>query len=187
MNQIKRHWKALVVVSALALGIIWYTRPMDIYGLTGMTLKDPDEIAFLLYQYDGHVPGNVMEVYSGTYTPESPEWDAMREVLRSLRFRRPPWNLLLQFLDEDETVITGRRTGDGIRLILLWNQDGGGAEIQFFSDEWRYGSSWSNRDLPLWMKNGGETGDALAEALGPLVNKRHPNVSHETTTGPAGP
>lgn len=169
MTWLKAHWKALTAVLALALGIIWYTRPLDIYGLSGMTLKGPDEIIFLLYQNDGHVPGNVMEVYSGTGTPESPEWDAIREALAPLRFRRPPWNLLLQFLDEDEAVIADRRTGDGIRLTLLWSQDGGWAEVQFFSDEWRYATSWSNRDLPLWVKDGKETGEALAEALRPLL------------------
>jgi len=109
------------------------------------------------------------ERHSRDLTPEDPEWAIALERLEALRFRRPPWNALLQFLDRN--YIYGRQAGpEDWHLMLSISGPGGSAQIQFFIDEWMYSSPHSNRNLTLWMKDGREAGDALAEALRPLVN-----------------
>ncbi len=171
MKWLKAHWKAPAVVLILLLAWgSWYARPVDLYGLTGLTPSAVNTISFSLRQFDSCVPGGTIDVY-GSCTPESPEWDAVREAVETLRFRRPPWNLLLQFFDSN--FLTGRQTKDGDYHIMLTPiaQGGGYVNLQFFLDEWTYSSPWSNRNLTLWVEDSRETGNALAEALWSLLEK----------------
>lgn len=171
MKWLKAHWKAPAVVLILLLAWgRWYARPVDLYGLTGLTAGAVNTVSLSLYQFDSRVPGGKIDLH-GSCTPESPEWNAIREEVESLRFRRPPWNLLLQFLDS--SFVTGRQTGDGdYHINLTLTERGGGyVNLQFFLDEWTYSSPLSNRNLPLWAENSRETGNALAEALWPLLEE----------------
>lgn len=166
MNRLKARWKALAVVLALALGIAWYARPVDIYGLSP-EVKDIDHIS--LYLRDLGKGGQDFPILE--LTRSDPEWDTVKEAAEALRFRRPPWNLLLQFLDQK--VIMGHQTADGDHhvMLILADRDSGSVQIQFFVDKWTCSSSHSSRSLPLWVKNARETGDALAETLRPLMKE----------------
>jgi len=163
MRRLKAHWKVLCAIPVLALGCLWYSRPVDIYGLApGM--REPDHIHLYIQELDP-AAGR----YSRDLTPEDLEWDTVLEQVQALRFRRPPWNAPLQFLAQNN--VYGRQTSPGDwHLMLTVSGPGGGTQAQFFIDEWMYSSPHSNRNLTLWVKDGRETGDALAEALRPPVN-----------------
>jgi len=107
---------------------------------------------------------------SRDFTPEDPDWETVLEQLQSLRFRRPPWNALLQFLDRNNIYGRQANPGDWHLMFSISGPGGSSAQVQFFIDEWVYGSPHSNRNLTLWMRDGREIGNALAEALRPLVN-----------------
>ena len=166
MTWIKTHRRALAAALALVLWAAWYSRPVDIYTLApGM--KEPDSIDISLRELGEQGRDSPIQWFS----PEDPEWDAALEAIEALRFRRPPWNLLLQFFDSN--FLTGRQTKDGDYHIMLTPiaQGGGYVNLQFFLDEWTYSSPWSNRNLTLWVEDSRETGNALAEALWSLLEK----------------
>jgi len=167
VSRLKAHWKSLavvlVLVPVLILVCLWYSRPVDVYGLApGMGA--PDYIHLKLRKLSASA-----EPHSRDLTPEDPEWEAALERLEALRFRRPPWNALLQFLDRNS--LSGRQADPGDwHLMLAVSGPGGGAQVQFFIDGWMYSSPHSSRNLTLWVKDGREAGNALAEALRPLVD-----------------
>nr|WP_325185338.1 hypothetical protein [uncultured Oscillibacter sp.] len=170
MNWLKAHWK--IPAAALALLIVWglwYARPVDIYTLApevrspeGITVDDND-----LSRGVGQEP----RLCSRGFTPEDPEWETVLAEIEALRFRRPPWNLVLQFVPQN--TVTGRITHDGDWHILLYvgRRGARSIRIQFFIDEWDYLSPHSNRNLTLWVKDSKQTGDALAEVLRPLLGE----------------
>ncbi len=164
MTRLKAHWKAVAIILALVLWAAWYSRPVDVYGLApGM--KEPDTMDFTLRELEEGGRDYPLKAFS----PEDPEWDATLEAVEALRFRRPPWNLLLQFVPKRTS--TGRVTHDGDLHIMLsvgtWRA--GGVQLQFFIDEWMYYSPYSGRNLTLWAENSREAGEALAERLRPLL------------------
>ena len=102
-------------------------------------------------------------------------WGPGLEAVEALRFRRPPWNPILQFIPEG--TIYGRTTHDGDHHVIffLGKRPKGYVQVQFFIDEWSYSNplpfSFANRALTLWVDNSKETGDALAEAIRPLLEE----------------
>ncbi len=164
MNWIKSRWKPLAVLLALILWAAWYARPVDIYTVAPGT-KEPDMMDFTLSDL-----GENHKVYpTKNITPEDPEWEPALEAVEALRFRRPPWNPILQFMPDHRT--TGRATQDGDHHVMffLGRRTKGYLQVQFFIDEWMYHSPHSNRNLTLWVSNSKETGDALAAAFRPLL------------------
>lgn len=157
----------LVIAAALAWGI-WYARPVDIYALAP-EVRDPEGITIDVQELTS--VGEEPRFCSRGFTPEDPEWEAVLSQIGALRFRRPPWNLVLQFLPQN--TVTGRITHDGDWHILLYvgRRGARSIRIQFFIDEWDYLSPHSNRNLTLWVKNSKQTGDALAEVLRPLLGE----------------
>lgn len=166
MNWLKTHWKALALLTALVLWAAWYSRPVDIYTLAPKT-REPDFMDFVL----SDLGENHKDYPIKNSSPEDPEWETALEAVEALRFRRPPWNAVLQFIPERTT--TGRSTHDGDHHIMFYlgRQRRGSLQVQFFIDEWMYHSPYSNRNLTLWVTEPKETGDALAEILRPLLNE----------------
>ena len=60
-------------------------------------------------------------------------------------------------------------------MFFLGKRPKGYVQVQFFIDEWSYSNplplSFANRALTLWVDNSKETGDALAEAIRPLLEE----------------
>lgn len=164
MSRIKGHWKVLAVILALVLWAAWYSRPVDIYTVAP-GINEPDFMDFTLSE----LGENHKDYPIKNSSPEDPEWEPALEAVEALRFRRPPWNAVLQFIPERTT--TGRSTHDGDHHIMFYlgRQRRGALQVQFFIDEWMYHSPYSNRNLTLWVKNSRETGDALAEVFRPLL------------------
>lgn len=166
-----RRWAlaALPVLLALVLWGLWYARPVDIYTLAP-EVRGPDGISIDIRELGGGV-GQETPSCVGGFTREDPEWAAVLSKIEALRFRRPPWNLVLQFLPQN--TVTGRITRDGDCNILLYvgRRGADSVRIQFFIDQWNYVSPHSNRNLTLWVRDSRETGDALAEALRPLLRE----------------
>lgn len=164
MSRLKAHWRALAIVLALVLWAAWYSRPVDIYTVAPGT-KEPDMMDLTL----SSLGENHKDYPLKNLTPEDPEWGPALEAVEALRFRRPPWNLVLQFIPDHRT--TGRITHDGDHHVMffLGRQTKGYIQVQFFIDEWMYHSPHSNRHLTLWVTEPKETGDALAEAFRPLL------------------
>lgn len=166
MNCLKNHWKALALLTALVLWAAWYSRPVDIYTVAPGT-KEPDMMDLTL----SNLGENHKDYPLKNLTPEDPEWGPALKAVEALRFRRPPWNAVLQFIPDHRT--TGRATQDGDHHVMffLGRRTKGYIQVQFFIDEWMYHSPHSNRNLTLWVKNSRESGDALAEVLRPLLNE----------------
>lgn len=166
MTWIKTHWKALSLALALVLWAAWYSRPVGIYTLAP-EMKEPDAMDITLSE----VGGGGKDYLLKNLSPENPEWDTALEAVEALRFRRPPWNPILQFLPKYTT--TGRVTHDGDHQILftLYKQSKGYIQVQFFIDEWMYHSPHSSRNLTLWVKDSKQAGDALAQILRPLLEE----------------
>ena len=164
MSWIKAHWKVPALILVLVLWAAWYSRPVDIYTLAPKT-REPDFMDFVL----SDLGENHKDYPIKNSSPEDPEWETALEAVEALRFRRPPWNAVLQFIPERTT--TGRSTHDGDHHIMFYlgRQRRGSLQVQFFIDEWMYHSPYSNRNLTLWVKNSRETGDALAEVFRPLL------------------
>ncbi len=170
MNWIKAHWKPLAVILALLLWAAWYSRPVDIYTVAPK-IREPDMMDFVL----SDLGENRKNYPTKHITPEDPEWGPALEAVEALRFRRPPWNPILQFIPEG--TIYGRTTHDGDHHVIffLGKRPKGYVQVQFFIDEWSYSNplpfSFANRALTLWVDNSKETGDALAEAIRPLLEE----------------
>lgn len=164
MSRLKAHWRALAIVLALVLWAAWYSRPVDIYTIAPGT-KEPDMMDLTL----SNLGENHKDYPLKNLTPEDPEWGPALEAVEALRFRRPPWNLVLQFIPDHRT--TGRVTQDGDHHVMffLGRRTKGYIQVQFFIDEWIYHSPYSTRNLTLWVTEPKETGDALAEAFRPLL------------------
>ena len=164
MTWIKAHRRALAAALALVLWAAWYSRPVDIYTLApGM--KEPDSIDISLRELGEQGRDYPIQWFS----PEDPEWDAALEAVEALRFRRPPWNAVLQFIPE--RAITGRATHDGDLHIMFYlgRQTKGSIQAQFFIDEWMYHSPHSSRNLTLWVEDSRKAGETLAAAFRPLL------------------
>lgn len=166
MNLLKAHWKPLTVALVLLLGAAWYSRPVDVYHLSP-EMKNAGHISL----YVRALGNSSADFLIKELTPDNPEWDMVMDSVEALRFRRPPWNLLLQFLDQK--VVTGRRTEDGDFHVMLTlaDQNHGYVQIQFFVDKWTCSSPHSIRNLALWVKDARKTGSALAETLLPLMKE----------------
>ncbi|WP_325199780.1 hypothetical protein [Oscillibacter sp.] len=164
MTRLKAHWKPLAVVLSLVLWAAWYSRPVDIYGLAPKT-REPDMMDFVL----SDLGENRKDYPIKNITPEDPEWDAALEAIESLRFRRPPWNAVLQFIPGGSTH--GRVTHDGDLHIMFYlgRRTKGYIQVQFFIDEWMYHSPHSNRNLTLWVEDSRQAGETLAAAFRPLL------------------
>lgn len=164
MRWSRSHWKPLALTAVLLLAAAWYSRPVDVYTLI-YGIEPPDSISISLSDLGSSRTDYPLKNLS----PEDPEWDAVLESIEALRFRRPPWNFLLQLVPERTT--TGRAVHEGDRHVtfLLSKRAVGYIQVQFFIDGWMYHSPYSNRNLTLWVADSRESGEALAEVFQPLL------------------
>lgn len=170
MNRIKASRKPLALLLAVILALVlwaaWYSRPVDIYTLApGM--ETPDYMDITLWE----LGENRKEYPDKNLTPEDPGWDAALEAAEALRFRRPPWNAVLQFIPERRATGRSVHDGDLHMMIYMGQQRANRVRMQFFIDEWMYYSPYVSRNLTLWTTNPRQTANTFAEAVRPLLDE----------------
>lgn len=162
MSRLKAHWKPLAVVLALILWAAWYSRPVDVYGL-GI-----GELEAVNVRISRNEPGvGEQEARSIGLRPGDPLWQTVLEELEALRFRRPPWNAVQQYLRED--VIRTEPAAREALVFYLWDSGDRSLMLQMNAGKPRYTSPYTSRNLPASLSGGEETAQALAERLRPLL------------------
>lgn len=162
MTWIKAHWKPLAVVLALILWAAWYARPVDVYGL-GI-----GELEAINVRISYNEPGvGEQEARSIGLRPGDPLWQTVLEELEALRFRRPPWNLVRQYLRED--VIHTEPAAREALVFYLWDKGDGDLMLQLNGGKPRYTSPYTKQNLPASLTGGKETAQALTNRLRPLL------------------
>ena len=162
MTWLKAHWKALGLVLVLILGLVWYTRPVDIYAL------GVGELEIITVWAERNEPGQGTEIVwsAGTQLGDS-RWTAVLAELEALRFRRSPGNLLRQYQRQGEVIDTepGQR-----EVVVFWFADQAGQEMRLHigAGECSYTSRY-DRYLPVSLSGGKETAGGLAERVRVLM------------------
>ena len=162
MSWLKSHWKPLAVVLALVLWAAWYSRPVDVYGL-GI-----GELEAVNVRISRNEPGvGEQEARSIGLRPGDPLWQTVLDELEALRFRRPPWNVVQQYLRED--VIHTEPAAREALVFYLWDSGDRSLMLQLNGGKPCYTSPYTSRNLPASLSGGEETAQALAERLRPLL------------------
>ncbi len=162
MTWLKTHWKALGLVLVLILGLVWYTRPVDIYGL-GI-----GELEAVIVRISYNEPGvGEQEARSIGLRPGDPLWQTVLEELEALRFRRSPWNAVQQYLRED--VIRTKPTAREALVFYLWDSGDRSLMLQMNAGTPCYTSPYTSRNLPAFLSGGEETAGGLAERVRVLM------------------
>ena len=104
-----------------------------------------------------------------TLRPGDPLWPEILEEVEALRFRRPPWNLVRQYLRED--VIRTEPAAREALVFNLWDSGGGDLMLQLNGGKPRYTSPYTGQNLPASLSGGKKTAQSLAERLWPLLEE----------------
>lgn len=163
MIRLKSHWKPLAAVLALILWTVWYSRPVDIYGL-GI-----GELEAVNVRISYNEPGvGEQEARSIGLRPGDPLWWTVLDELEALRFRRPPWNLVRQF--QGGAIRTEPAAREAL-VFYLWDSGGGDLMLQLNGGKPCYTSPYTRQNLPASLSGGKETAQALAERLRPILEE----------------
>ena len=168
MTWVKAHWKPLAVILALLLWAAWYSRPVDIHTL-GI-----GDLSAINVRISCPEPGvGDKDARSIGLRPGDPLWPEILEEAEALRFRRPLWNLVRQYLREDVIRTEPAAAGPNV-VFYLWDSGGGDLMLQLNGGKPRYTSPYTTQNLPASLSGGQETDRALAERLWPLLKEEAP-------------
>ena len=158
----------LLLAALLVIWGLWYARPVGVDTLfPGL---EPDQIE--VYLTDFHIDDpkeRKLKLTAGTE-----EFDALWKEIQDLRFRRAPFNVIVQALPFlDEIVGTYSKTigdDDISNLYIGFAQDNGtdtwrSEELRFWIDSWSYRDFDHGVNLPLMMKDSHEIGQKMAHEL----------------------
>ena len=158
----------LLLAALLVIWGLWYARPVGVETLfPGL---EPDSIYVTLIDFtgSGHEDRN-LERTAGTE-----EFDALWKEIQGLRFRRAPFNVIVQalpFLDEIVGTYSKTIEDDDIsNLYIGFAQDNGtdtwrSEELRFWIDSWSYRDFDHGVSLPLMMKDSHKIGQKMAHEL----------------------
>ena len=164
MTRLKAHWKLLAVILAPLLWAAWYSRPVDIHTL-GI-----GDLSAINVRISHPEPGvGDKDARSIGLRPGDPLWPEILEEVEALRFRRPPWNLVRQYLRED--VIRTEPAAREALVFNLWDSGGGDLMLQLNGGKPRYTSPYTGQNLPASLSGGKEAAQSLAERLWPLLEE----------------
>ena len=147
----------LVTAALLAWGL-WYSRPVDIHGL-GM-----GELEAISASVIHNKPGQGVDlVWSTGAVPDDSQWQTLLKEVERLRFRRPPGNLVREYL-QDGTVKTEPADQTSV-LFEFVDQDGRSLMMEIGAGRSIYTSLHTNSNLPIFLSGGEDAVQALAERL----------------------
>ena len=158
-----RRKAALLVIWGL-----WYARPIGVDTLYPELEPDIIEVYlsdFTTYRHEDRR----LKLTAGTE-----EFDDLWSEIQELRFRRAPFNVVVQALPFLEgivdTYVKYPETDDLDTMSISFAQDNGtdiwrSEHLQFDVDAWSYRDFDHGVTLPLLMKNGHEIGQKMAHAL----------------------
>ena len=147
----------LVIAALLAWGL-WYSRPVDIHGL-GM-----GELEAISASVIHNKPGQGVDlVWSTGAVPDDSQWQTLLKEVERLRFRRPPGNLVREYL-QDGTVKTEPADRTSV-LFYFVDQDGRSLMMEIGAGRSIYTSLHTNSNLPIFLSGGEDAVQALAERL----------------------
>ena len=159
----KKRLLILLLVLALGAAGLWYYRPVGVYDLApGL---EPESIAVTAIRTEGALNSNrTLTLPSG-----SEAFDDVLQELESLRFRRPPTNLippLETVLEDDGKKIDGYDYILYVTLIeeneIAWEQ---WLTLTFWIDEWDYSTGTQATNLSLHLSDGRAIGKTLGDYL----------------------
>lgn len=164
MKRPKSHWKApAVVLILLLMWGLWYARPVDIHGL-GM-----GELESVSASVIHNKPGQGVDlVWSTGAVPDDSQWQTVLKEVERLRFRRPPGNLVREYL-QDGTVKTQPADRTSV-LFYFADQDGRSLTMEIGASHSIYTSLHTSSNLPIFLSGGEEAVQALVERL-PLLTE----------------
>lgn len=159
----KKHRKlVLCLAAALLAWVLWYTRPVDIHGL-GM-----GELEAINIKIEYAEPGQGSNVVWNTgAVPDSDQWQALLGEVESLRFLRPPGNLIREYR-QTKIVKTEAVSPELAHVVFyLWDRTGQCMMLQMGACHPCYTSLHTNpqRNLPMSLSGGEDAVQALAERL----------------------
>lgn len=159
MERQKVRWIPLIVALIAIIGVFWYTRPVDIYGLGMDELKT---INVLIEYAEPGQSANIVWNYGAA--PNNEHWQTVLEELESLRFRRPIGNLLREY-QPNYTNTQAMEENLAHTVIKLTDQADQHMMIQLSAGQPCYTSLHTSRNLPISLSGGENAAQALAERL----------------------
>ena len=158
----------LLLAALLVIWGLWYTRPIGVDTL--YPELEPDIIEVYLSDFNTyHHEDRRLKLTAGTE-----EFDDLWSEIRELRFRRSPFNVVVQALPFLEgivdTYVKYPEVDDLDTMSISFAQDNGtdiwrSEHLKFDVDAWSYRDFDHGVTLPLMMKNGHEIGQKMAHAL----------------------
>lgn len=156
----KKHRKLVLCLTAAALlaWVLWYTRPVDIHGL-GM-----GELEAISASVIHNKPGQGVDlVWSTGAVPDDGQWQTLLKEVERLRFRRPPGNLIREYL-QDGTVKTYPADRTSVLLYFV-DREGRPLMMEINAGRSIYTSLHTDSNLPIFLSGGEDAVQALAERL----------------------
>ena len=158
----------LMLAVLLVIWGLWYARPIGVDTLYPELEPDLIYVTLIDFTGSGHEDQN-LKITAGTE-----EFDDLWSEIRELRFRRSPFNVVVQALPFLEGIVGSYvkypEDDDIDHLIIGFAQDNGtdtwrSEDLQFWTNTWSYRDFDHGVTLPLMMKNGHEIGQKMAHEL----------------------
>lgn len=158
----------LLLAALLVIWGLWYARPIGVDTLFPGLEPDLVYVTLIDFTGSGHEDQN-LKLTAGTE-----EFDDLWSEIQELRFRRSPFNVVVQALPFLEgivdTYVKYPETDDLDTMSISFAQDNGtdiwrSEHLKFDVDAWSYRDFDHGVTLPLLMKNGHEIGQKMAHEL----------------------
>ena len=165
-------WRYLVLGAFVCLLVwgLWYHRPVGVEVLFPELEIDRVEVSLL--RSKAGVTDDWDRMLS--LSAGEPEFDALMEEVRALRFRRSPWNPLVRAIPVLSRAVPGGELSGEDKVQRMYLTFAGETERFgerfFYMGHWRYlDSAAGNTQLTLSMTDGKAVGQALAGELWELA------------------
>ena len=151
-------WTAIAfAVIFTAIGI-WYTQPVDIYGLDSVLKVETISVSVTQAVNDKN------ETRSVSFAQGEDSFDTVLERVEAMEFRRPFKNLILPSLKkEDLSVDRLLEDGEYCIRVELSGPDDRALTVVCDTDKWEYRKSVYDDDLPLKVTEKTESPKVLSD------------------------